>query len=449
MSLRFRLNLMIGLVMLAIIGMGTLFVVHNARRSVAEEVRSSVNLALQLIDAGLEQTVAAGRSPVEWIAQLARLDGTRHLSLRIHQGGRTIIDLPSSIEPANSGDEVPRWFAWAVAPEPLVAEKHLHQIGNPMIQITIDANPADEIAEAWTEARGFLLLMLALAVTVYVVVHTTLGRAFKSVGVILEGLENLENGDYSRRLPEFYLPEFARISRTFNHTVCALERSREENRALTQRSLAIQEEERRYLAQELHDELGQSLSAIKAIAASLRKPGRDDKSTTDAVGTIQSICDHLFAVLRTLMQRLRPLMLDELGLKASLEDMIENWRSRYPNIALDFRCDDGIDDCIGDSRIHVFRIVQESLTNVVRHSCARHLKIHLSLIETADECPEALLLKVSDDGAGFDPSLAPAGLGLLGIRERVASLGGQFSLNTHPGSGVSLRVKIPCGDHRP
>jgi len=445
LSLRFRLNLMIGLVMLAIIGMGTLFVVHNARRSVAEEVRSSVNLALQLIDAGLEQAVAAGRSPVDWIAQLARLDHTRHLSLSIHQGEKTIIDLPSSAGPAE-GEEAPAWFAWAVAPEPLVAEKHLHQIGNPMIQITVDANPADEIAEAWTEARGFLLLMLALAVTVYLVVHTTLGRAFKSVGVILEGLENLENGDYSRRLPEFYLPEFARISRAFNHTVCALERSREENRALTQRSLAIQEEERRYLAQELHDELGQSLSAIKAIAASLRKPERDEKSTADAVGAIQSICDHLFAVLRTLMQRLRPLMLDELGLKASLEDMVENWRSRYPDVALDFRCDDGIDDCIGDSKIHMFRIVQESLTNVVRHSGARHLKIHLNLIETADDRPEAVLLKVSDDGAGFDPSQAPAGLGLLGIRERVESLGGQFSLNTRPGAGVTLRIKIPCGD---
>ncbi|QJD31320.1 methanol utilization protein MoxY [Methylococcus geothermalis] len=439
---------MIGLVMLAIIGMGTLFVVHNARRSVAEEVRSSVNLALQLIDAGLEQAVAAGRSPVDWIAQLARLDRTRHLSLSIHQGERTIIDLPSSAAPA-AGEEAPGWFAWAVAPEPLVAEKHLHQIGNPMIQIIIDANPADEIAEAWTEARGFLLLMLALAVTVYVVVHTTLGRAFNSVGVILEGLENLENGDYSRRLPEFYLPEFARISRAFNHTVCALEKTREENRALTQRSLAIQEEERRYLAQELHDELGQSLSAIKAIAASLRKPERDDKSTADAVGTIQSICDHLFAVLRTLMQRLRPLMLDELGLKASLEDMIENWRSRYSDIALDFRCDDGIDECVGDSRIHIFRIVQESLTNVVRHSGARHLKIHLSLIETADDRPEALLLKVSDDGAGFDPSRAPAGLGLLGIRERVESLGGRFGLNTRPGAGVTLRINIPCGDKLP
>lgn len=435
---------MIGLVMLAIIGMGTLFVVHNARRSVAEEVRSSVNLALQLIDAGLEQAVAAGRSPVEWIAQLAKLDRTRHLSLRIHQGRKTVIDLPSALQPLEE-DEVPRWFAWAVAPEPLVAEKHLHQVGNPMIEITIDANPADEIAEAWTEARGFLFLMLALAVIVYLVVHITLGRAFKSVSVILRGLEDMENGDYSQRLPEFYLPEFSRISRAFNHTARTLEKTREENRTLTQQSLAIQEEERRYLAQELHDELGQSLSAIKAIAASLRKPGRDEKATHDAVGSILSICDHLFGVVRAMMQRLRPLMLDELGLKASLEDMIENWRNRYPDIALDFRCDDDIDDCIGGSRIHVFRIVQESLTNVVKHSGARHLRIHLSLIESEEDIPEFLLLEVGDDGSGFDPAQAPTGLGLLGIRERVASLAGQFSLDTRPGTGVSLRVKIPCG----
>jgi two-component system sensor histidine kinase UhpB len=443
LSLRFRLNLMIGLVMLTILGMGTLFVVHHARQSVAEEVQASVHLALQLIDAGIGPANASGRSPVDWITELSRLDHIRHLRLQIHRGEQGLLELPASSAPVEAG--VPGWFAWAVTPEPLVVEKLLPQGDDPGLAIAIRAHPADEIAEAWSEAQGFLALMIALAVAVYALVHVTLGRAFRCVDGILQGLEGIENGDYARRLPEFPLPEFSRISRAFNHTASALERAGEENRKLTQQSLAIQEEERRYLARELHDELGQSLSAIKVMTASLRKTARDEHTLQATTASIQSICDHLFEVVRGMMQRLHPLMLDELGLRASLEHLIENWRQRYPGIALDFHCDDGIDEAIGSARIHVFRIVQESLTNVVKHACARHLRIHLHLPESVDSRPAGVRLEVVDDGIGFDSTRPLPGLGLRGIRERVASLGGEFELSARPGAGVSLRVQIPCG----
>lgn len=444
MSLRFRLNLMIGLVMLTILGMGTLFVVHHARQSVDEEVKASVHLALQLIDAGIEPAIASGRSPVDWIAQWSRLDRIRHLRLQIRRGEQLLLELPTSTVPVEA--DVPDWFAWAVTPEPLATEKLLPQHDDPALAIAIRAHPADEIAEAWSEARGFLALMIALAVTVYGIVHVMLGRAFRCVDRILQGLEDIENGDYTRRLPEFPLPEFSRISRALNHTASALERAGEENRRLMQQSLAIQEEERRYLARELHDELGQSLSAIKVMAASLRKPARNEHTLQATIGSIQSICDHLFEVVRGMMQRLHPLMLDELGLKASLEHLIENWRQLYPGIALDFHCDDGIDESIGSARIHVFRIVQESLTNVVKHAHARHLRIHLHLPESNDSGPSRVRLEVEDDGVGFDSTRPLPGLGLRGIRERVASLGGGFELTARPGAGVSLRVQIPCGE---
>ena len=461
LSLRFRLNLMIVLTLSAILGLGALFAVHNARRSVAEEVDSTVNLALQLIEASLSESRNSTDSHGNWMSQLSRLDKTRHLRIQIRQtphkpfgnpfgqpeagpnSERTLIDFAAPPDARTSA--VPGWFAWAVKPRSIVAEKRVETGGNNVIGILIEANPEDEIAEAWHEAQGFFTLTAILAVTISALVHVTAGRALRCVGVILEGLEDIERGDYGKRLPGFSLPEFGRISRSFNHMASALEKARDEKRALTQQSLAIQEEERRYLAQELHDELGQSLSAIKVLAASLRK--RDNGPRDDeAIERIMAVCDRLFGVVRGMMRRLRPLMLDELGLIASLEDLIESWRSRNPGIRLYFDCEDAIEDHAGAAKIHLFRIVQECLTNIVKHAEADGVRIELRLkrSRTTDKPRQrGIQLKISDNGRGFDPGQPRRGFGLLGIRERVASLGGQFALNTRPGEGVSLEVCVP------
>lgn len=460
LSLRFRLNLMIVLTMLAILGLGTLFAVHNARRSVAEEIGSTVNLALQLIEVSLSENRNSADSLGNWFSQLNRLDKTRHLRIQVRQtpdrvDGRTFEspqDEPSLIDLAARGNErtseVPGWFAWAVRPNSIVAEKRVETTGDEAISILIEANPEDEIAEAWNEALGFFTLIAVLAVTIYALVHITVGRAFRCVGVILDALEDIERGDYGRRLPGFSLPEFARISQAFNHMASTLEKARDENRALTQQSLAIQEEERRYLAQELHDELGQSLSAIKVMAASLRK--RDGHpQDNEAIERIMAVCDRLFGVVRGMMRRLRPLMLDELGLIASLDDLIENWRSRNPGVSLHFDCDDDIEECVGAAKIHLFRIIQECLTNIVKHAEADSVRIELRIKEIEENEQHArnrIQLRITDNGCGFDSNQPRRGFGLLGIRERVASLGGQFQLRTKPGEGVSLEVCVPCGE---
>jgi len=289
LSLRFRLNLMIALTILLIVGLGTLFAVHNARRSVLEEIDSTVNLTLQLIEAGFAENGTSQDPLANWLSQVGKLDKTRHLRIQVRQapdqfagselgpqnggpvrgglqGGSppTLIDV--SARRSETPASAPAWFAWAVTPEPIVAEKWVESADRSGITILIEANPGDEIAEAWNEAQGFLMLIALLAVAVYALVHITVGRAFRSVGVIMEGLEDIEKGDYGKRLPDFPLPEFSRISQAFNHTASALEKAHDENKALMQQNLAIQEEERRCLAQELHDELGQSLSAIKVMA---------------------------------------------------------------------------------------------------------------------------------------------------------------------------------------
>lgn len=441
LSLRFRLNLMIALAVLIIVGVGTLFVIHNARRSVWEEVRSSVNMALQLIDAAVAHQTGDRGPPMAWIAELAHMEKTRHLRIHVHQMPESVMKLDAPpLRPAP--EQVPPWFAWAVAPEPMVGEKQL-LAGDTPVRITLEADPEDEIAEAWTEAKSFLFLIISLALAVAALVHVTLGHAFRPVGIILQGLGRIERGDYDEPLPPFSLPEFDRISGAINHMARVLARTRAENRALTQQSLTIQEEERRHIARELHDELGQSVSGIKAMAASLRKVADSgDGNAGEAVESIIETCDRLFDVMRAMMQRLRPSLLDEFGLAASLDDMVSGWRARNPGVHLDFHCEAGVEECAGDTRIHLFRIVQECLTNVSRHAGARRVGIRLCPVKRGDL--PWIDLEVKDDGRGFLPDQPSSGFGLSGMKERVTSLGGELVVHSGPGEGVAIAVRVPC-----
>ena len=165
----------------------------------------------------------------------------------------------------------------------------------------------------------------------------------------------------------------------------------------------------------------------------------EPKSNTGAAETIMDQCDRLFGVVRGMMRRLHPLMLDELGLIPSLQDLIENWRTFHPCIDIFSILDDDVEAFVGSAKIHLFRIVQESLTNVSKHADAKTVWIELALTE--DDC---VYLKVADDGKGFNPALPRTGFGLHGIHERVASMNGLLALETGLGLGVSLEIKVPC-----
>jgi two-component system sensor histidine kinase UhpB len=430
---------MISLTMLVIVLLGGLFTIRHARQSVEEEIRSSVSMALSLIDVGFAYAGNDQRRFTAWVTEIAHLHNTRHLRIHVQQSPETFIKLDAP-ELEQEEAEFPRWFAWAVTPPLMVGERRMETTDGNSLVVKVEANPNDEIAEAWSEAEDLLYLILTLAVAIYVLVHFTLGKAFKTVGIILNGLSGIERGNYENRLPPFSLPEFDQISKAFNHTAEALAKSRAENRTLTQHSLAIQEEERSYIAQELHDELGQSLSAIKVMAASLRKSVGPDGQ--EVIQAISEQCDRLFRVVRTMVRRLRPLLLDELGLIPCLEDMFQGWRDRHPDQQLDFDCEVFGLEFPQSVKINLFRIVQECLTNIEKHADARHIDIRLR--STIRRETPWVSLEIIDDGQGFDPTKPFTGIGILGIKERTASLEGEFFMIAAPGEGVTIEVQVPC-----
>jgi signal transduction histidine kinase len=218
--------------------------------------------------------------------------------------------------------------------------------------------------------------------------------------------------------------------------------NREQLRLLTRQGLAAQESERRALARELHDELGQYLNAIKIDAVAIRTavPGHREPVQQMAASIIL-LADHAYAAVRNIVGRLRPVALDELGLAVALEHLRAIWRQRLPSLEIELQTAllDTLEPELDETTsLMLYRVTQEALNNVVRHAGARRVTISMRRIEGVIE------LSIADDGCGFDAYGKSFGLGLLGMRERAEAAGGDMAIASAPGAGCTLIVRLPC-----
>jgi len=439
MSLRIRLNILITLLFaMVFIGAGA-FVINNARGAVSEEIDSSARHTLQLIEVLLESVDLSGRLGLQELVleNLSKLESTRHLQisvLRLTERDNQI--KPQARQVINS--PAPQWFIRLVQSRPAEFQRIIAVPNKSDIEIIIHADPSDEITEVWYETRSVLFFLLLFITLANVLLYFTLGRYLAPVESILTGLERIEQGDYYLRLPQYELPELTRISDGFNHMADVLLESREENRRLTQKALAIQEHERQHLAQELHDELGQSLSAIKAVAVSIEQKSLDkDSSIAENARAICSFSERMYEVAQNMMQRLRPSVLDELGLLVAIQEMVDDWNQRHGEIFCHFDCNDDLRDLGENININLYRIIQESLTNIIKHAYADEAFVKIR------RAPGQLSVSISDDGVGIELPLRQRGLGLLGMQERVEALNGEFELNSEIKQGVKINIMIP------
>jgi PAS domain S-box-containing protein len=223
----------------------------------------------------------------------------------------------------------------------------------------------------------------------------------------------------------------------------ALRRSREELQQLSDSILATREEEKRRIARELHDDLGQRLSALKMdmtmLAADVSE-GRETRGILEDITAMNGVIDDTVASVRRIASDLRPALLDELGMLTAIEWLANDFSGRY---GLPVSVDGEDADVPEQTAIAMFRIVQEALSNVVRHADATAIRV--SLINREGE----IELQVRDNGVGWDKGPSANGprksLGLLGIRERVRLLGGTVTVDSQPGNGFCLTVMIPQG----
>ncbi|MEH6813023.1 MAG: ATP-binding protein [Motiliproteus sp.] len=213
------------------------------------------------------------------------------------------------------------------------------------------------------------------------------------------------------------------------------------NRSLTQKIISIQEEERRNLARELHDEMGQSLTAIR-MDARLLKGATDEKTQAveyQAVESIDNIAQRIYGVTYGLMRALRPAALDDLGLTDALSECVANAHLKSAGIDIQTEFHGSLNEMPERVNIGCYRLLQEALNNCVKHSGATAIQLSV----TREESPDQLLISIKDNGCGFDPDNNGSGFGIIGMRERVYGLDGSFNITSAPGKGALIQASIP------
>ncbi|WP_292757117.1 MULTISPECIES: histidine kinase [unclassified Methylophaga] len=219
-----------------------------------------------------------------------------------------------------------------------------------------------------------------------------------------------------------------------------------ETRLLTKHMDQVQEAERRHLARELHDELGQCLTAIKTDAVLIRNRSEEtDRKIYQSAQAIIDTASHIYDVVHNMITRLRPSPLDDLGLMATLQESISKWQQRQPEITFNLITEGQLNGFDEATNMTVFRVVQEALTNAVRHADAENIMV--KVIRDKSEFSDQLKINIRDDGKGMvvNDFHSDVDFGLLGMRERAQSLGGSFDLESQLGAGVNLTITIPLG----
>jgi two-component system sensor histidine kinase UhpB len=223
------------------------------------------------------------------------------------------------------------------------------------------------------------------------------------------------------------------------------ERELDQNRQLTRAIQSRLEEERRSIARELHDELGQCVTAIKTIGTAISNRTQETAPDIHANAlTIVSVASHIYDVVHGIIRQLRPTALDHLGLSETLRETVSAWRERHPETACDLRLDGALEGMGETINITVYRIVQECLTNIARHAAATRSDVDVARCNDPQH-GDVVKVSVRDNGKGFTQQRERGAtrFGLIGMRERVQALDGEFRIDSSPGEGVTVTAVIP------
>jgi two-component system, NarL family, sensor histidine kinase UhpB len=446
LTLKLRLNLLITALLLLILSAGAFLSLNNAFQNARAEVKSTEKLVLYLFDTAILNNDKIGQGEIARNTfDLQRLNHMRHIKIELLDSNGIILDSNQSGN-KEAQHEAPEWFEslanrltskW----EPSV--RTLEFEGKPIGRLVITPDPTYEYAEKWKYMSDLFKLVLVFFVLVNLVVIWAVAQALKPTERILYALNELEEGNFNTRLPRFKVPELAKIGEKFNRMIETLQSSIQKNHQLTHELITLQEQERKSLARDLHDEFGQCLTAIHTDASVILKTSEKKyPELQQSALAITQLSRHLIDMVSGLLQKLRPGILDELGLEAAIQDTVENWKNRHPNIQVSMAIS-GITKSLPETHsITIYRLIQECLTNITRHAHAKNVRIEMDQISQLGKA--GLQVSIKDDGIGFDVKKTE-GFGLPGMRERVEGLGGVLHIQslTRNVGGTEITAWIP------
>ncbi len=339
----------------------------------------------------------------------------------------------------NVAPSVVRWaLARMVSPETRYQSVIEAYPGVAVGELAIRPNLDNEAWALWGQIRvviGMTVGILLLNLLIYLPVRRVLRPTEQILGVI----GRMQAGDIAARMPRPSLLELRRIAVGFDHLADRLQATLSEQRQLAQRLISAREEERRRLAHDLHDEFGQLLASIAVDSAFLTARLRtSDPELLPAVQSITSVSAQMMEGLQGILCQLRPQGLDEFGLRAGLVHLIDGWRRRLGTCRFELNISGEIDELPDELAVSLYRIVQESLTNALRHGAPENVVVQLA--RETDRC----VVSIEDDGSGAEASPSRSRLGVLGMKERVAALGGSFSMARCSPQGIRVQAAFPA-----
>ena len=435
LSLRAKLLLvfiLVDLVAAFVIGSVTII---RARDSTRVEIAASMALAETLV------AEAIGEANPQAVRSLAEHASRQRLMRHVRLSVRNAAHLPVTIAPQREGSDAarspaPAWFERLIAPPIERRELAIVTAGRTIGSVLVTGVAEDEIAEAWENFVALTLVGTGLNIAVIMLLYVLFGRVLEPLTKLATGLRDLESRNYGVRLARPDGRELGAIAERFNSLAQGLDALRAENSELHRRLITAQDDERRFTALELHDEVGPSLFGLKANAASIvaHAPSSD---LAERAREMLTIIDHLQATNRNLLNRLRPMALGQIPVSELLSELARERARQHAGIHIAFapgRAEASYGEPVD---LTMYRCAQEALTNAIRHANATRIDI------TLYEEDEILHLRVEDDGRGIGTTRK--GRGLSGMQERVHGLGGHCVVEDAPAGGTRISIGVPIG----
>jgi two-component system sensor histidine kinase UhpB len=435
LSLRARLFLPLGVMFVVALILGAVLLREFAAEQLIEENEPAMRSAGQLAHA-LNATLRVSANPHQTLDAFGQTLGTGGVFQLRHVDAAP--PSPAPVQPSNTAGKAPRWFVDVLAVPEMGAVFPVTIDGKRVGDIVFDPDISAGVYEKWIGFLAILVAVAALALLTGIIAYVTAGAALGPLHGLGEGLTRMRQGNYGELILPAGPPEIRRGAEEANALARTLKRLSRDNRSLLRKIVSLQDDERRDLARELHDELGPLLFGIRANAVILLDATPGDKAQLDGsvAGVLQSV-EALQHANRRILDRLRPLYIDELGLTKSIETLLRNARSQAPQLQQTADIDPRLGDVDGLLSHTVYRVIQEGVTNVLRHANASAMKI------TAAMQSDQLFVEVADNGDGIPPDNA-FGRGLTGMHERARALGGTFEL-LRDGGLTCVRCRLPVG----
>ncbi len=447
LSLHTRISLVLtALAVVLVLALGGLWL-KQTRDSIHEEVEAATRVAEQWL------TVAARElrmRPPSWNSQrlLAHIEAVG----RIRANALEVIDAAGQrryLSPQSTykaGRSSPAWFTAVVEPD--FATRRI-DAGELTLILRPDASRA--ALDAWDDLcamAGWAALLLA---ALFFAARYALDRILRPLGQVMAALDRTGRGCFDTRLPVFPEPELGRLAKAFNGMADRLAQAVSENvrlgseRELSERLQIRIEAERRGIARELHDELAQGITAVRALAGAIVQRTAEQPALHGPAQSIVAVTGQMQDGVRTILHRLRPQQGNcNPGADETLQRYLQGWQQHYPDIALDMTLAAGPTPISDELVQAVMRIVQEGLTNVARHAAATRVEVALRRLQVGEDSWLELVLADNGRGLGTPSSAAGCGFGLAGMRERVLALAGEIQFDTAAGGGTRLCVRLPA-----